>query len=35
VTYLGDLYREEVLDHYKHPRNHGTSEDADAHADGI
>ena len=28
------LYREVILDHYKNPRNHGTIEDADAHADG-
>jgi nitrogen fixation protein NifU and related proteins len=35
VSFLDDLYREEVLDHYKHPRNHGTIEDADAHADGM
>jgi nitrogen fixation NifU-like protein len=28
------LYREVILDHYKNPRNHGTIENADAHADG-
>jgi nitrogen fixation NifU-like protein len=28
------LYREVILDHYKNPRNHGTIEHADAHADG-
>ena len=28
------LYREVILDHYKNPRNHGTIEDADAHAEG-
>jgi nitrogen fixation NifU-like protein len=35
LSHLDDLYREEVLDHYKHPRNHGTIEDAEAHADGM
>ena len=29
-----DLYRENILDHYKNPRNHGVIEDADAHAEG-
>jgi len=24
-----DLYREQILDHYRHPRNYGTLEDAD------
>lgn len=24
-----DLYQEEILEHYKHPHNHGTIEDAD------
>ncbi|HTO91081.1 MAG TPA: SUF system NifU family Fe-S cluster assembly protein [Candidatus Sulfotelmatobacter sp.] len=24
-----DLYRENILDHYKHPRHHGTIENAD------
>ncbi len=31
---LDQLYREVILDHYKNPRNHGTIDDADAHADG-
>jgi nitrogen fixation protein NifU and related proteins len=35
VSYLDDLYRDEVLDHYRHPRNHGAIEDPDAHADGL
>jgi nitrogen fixation NifU-like protein len=26
---LEDLYREEILDHYRHPRNRGTLEPAD------
>jgi nitrogen fixation NifU-like protein len=30
-----DLYRENILDHYKNPRNHGTIEDADAVAEGM
>jgi nitrogen fixation NifU-like protein len=29
-----DLYRENVLDHYKNPRNHGVIERADAEAEG-
>ena len=29
------MYREVILDHYKNPRNHGTIEDADAHAEGT
>jgi nitrogen fixation NifU-like protein len=35
MSYLDDLYREEVLDHYRNPRNQGTIEDAEAHADGM
>ena len=31
---LDELYREVILDHYKNPRNHGTIEGADAHAEG-
>jgi nitrogen fixation NifU-like protein len=31
---LDELYREVILDHYKNPRNHGTIENADAHAEG-
>jgi nitrogen fixation NifU-like protein len=29
-----ELYRENILDHYKNPRNHGVMEDPDAHAEG-
>ena len=29
-----ELYREVILDHYKNPRNHGTLEHPDAHAEG-
>ncbi len=28
------FYREVILDHYKHPRNHGTIEGPHAHAEG-
>jgi nitrogen fixation NifU-like protein len=28
------FYREVILDHYKHPRNHGTIEEPHAHAEG-
>ncbi len=27
---MSDLYREQILDHYRNPRNHGTLEPADA-----
>ena len=30
-----DFYRENILDHYKSPRNYGELEDADAHAEGM
>jgi nitrogen fixation protein NifU and related proteins len=30
-----DLYRENILDHYKNPRNHGEIADADASAEGM
>jgi nitrogen fixation NifU-like protein len=30
-----DLYRENILDHYKNPRNHGEIADADAYAEGM
>lgn len=30
-----DLYRENILDHYKNPRNQGTIEGADAVAEGM
>src|SRR5436190_18202154 len=29
------LYREQILDHYKNPHGHGVIEDADARADGV
>jgi nitrogen fixation NifU-like protein len=29
-----ELYREVILDHYKNPRNFGTLEECDAHAEG-
>ena len=29
-----ELYREVILDHYKNPRNFGTLEQCDAHAEG-
>src|SRR5712691_772949 len=29
-----DMYREVILDHYKHPRNYGTIEEPHAHAEG-
>lgn len=32
---LEDLYREVILDHYRNPRNRGTLEPADAHAEGT
>lgn len=31
---MDDLYREQLLDHYRHPRNHGTLDPADAEAEG-
>jgi len=31
---LDDLYREVILDHYRHPRRRGTLEHPDAHAEG-
>ncbi|MBN2112855.1 MAG: SUF system NifU family Fe-S cluster assembly protein [Acidimicrobiia bacterium] len=31
---LDDLYREVILDHYRHPRRRGALEHPDAHADG-
>jgi nitrogen fixation protein NifU and related proteins len=30
-----NLYREQILDHYKNPRSHGALEDADARAEGM
>jgi nitrogen fixation NifU-like protein len=35
VSDFDDLYRENILDHYKNPRNHGTIEGADATAEGM
>ena len=29
-----DFYRENILDHYKNPRNYGLLEPSDAHAEG-
>jgi nitrogen fixation protein NifU and related proteins len=29
------MYREQILDHYKNPRSHGVVEDADAQAEGV
>jgi nitrogen fixation protein NifU and related proteins len=29
------MYREQILDHYKNPRSHGVVEDADARAEGV
>lgn len=31
---LDDLYRDVILDHYRNPRNRGSLEEADAHAEG-
>ena len=30
-----DLYREQILDHYKNPRRRGTIEEADARGEGM
>ena len=35
MSEFDDLYREQILDHYKNPRNHGVLEPADAHAEGM
>ena len=35
MSEFGDLYRENVLDHYKNPRGHGVIEDAEAQAEGV
>jgi nitrogen fixation protein NifU and related proteins len=35
VSGFDDLYRENILDHYKNPRNHGRIEDAGASAEGM
>ena len=34
MSEFDDLYREHILDHYKHPRNHGHVDPADAQAEG-
>jgi nitrogen fixation protein NifU and related proteins len=34
MTEFEDFYRENILDHYKHPRNYGLLEEPDAHAEG-
>ncbi|MGI9116095.1 MAG: Fe-S cluster assembly sulfur transfer protein SufU [Gaiellales bacterium] len=31
---MDDLYRENLMDHYRHPRNHGTLEHPDCEAEG-
>jgi nitrogen fixation NifU-like protein len=35
VSTFDDLYRENILDHYKNPRNHGRIEDAGVSAEGM
>jgi nitrogen fixation NifU-like protein len=35
VNEFENLYREQILDHYKNPRGHGALEDADARAEGM
>ena len=35
MSTFDDLYRENILDHYKNPRNHGEIADADASAEGM
>ena len=35
MSSFDDLYRENILDHYKNPRNHGRIEDAGASAEGM
>ena len=35
MSEFDDLYRENILDHYKNPRNHGVLESPDAHAEGM
>jgi nitrogen fixation protein NifU and related proteins len=34
VSDFDDMYREVILDHYKNPRNYGSLEEPDAHAEG-
>ncbi len=35
MSTFDDLYRENILDHYKNPRNHGEIAEADASAEGM
>ena len=35
MSELRELYQEVILDHSKHPRNHGPLDDANRHADGF
>jgi nitrogen fixation NifU-like protein len=35
LTEFDELYREQILDHYKNPRGYGALEDADAEAEGM
>jgi nitrogen fixation protein NifU and related proteins len=35
VNEFENLYREQILDHYKNPRGHGALKDADARAEGM
>ena len=35
MSSFDDLYRENILDHYRNPRNHGRIEDAGASAEGM
>jgi nitrogen fixation protein NifU and related proteins len=35
VNEFEQMYREQILDHYKNPRSHGALEDADARAEGM
>jgi nitrogen fixation NifU-like protein len=35
MSTFDDLYRENILDHYKNPRNHGEIANADAYAEGM
>jgi nitrogen fixation protein NifU and related proteins len=35
VNEFENLYREQILDHYKNPRSHGALEDADTRAEGM
>ena len=35
MSEFDDLYRENILDHYKNPRNHGVIEAPDAEAEGM